>query len=212
MKIVAVDPFYLRMPGVTDAADGTQDSFLVRVRTDNGLEGWGESDASPLVSLAVYCCPMSHGNIISIGDSLAGETLESVDDIRRLHAKKEDPVAAILSATGGRGCDVVVDAAGTSPARQQGLKVTARGGVLAFVGLSDPATEMDVVDIINRELEIHGIYGYAPADYERALEVVAAGRIDVTSWVREFPLEDGPRVMDQLTTAPGDLVKASLTP
>ena len=87
MKIVAVDPFYLRMPGVTDAADGTQDSFLVRVRTDNGLEGWGESDASPLVSLAVYCCPMSHGNIISIGDSLAGETLESVDDIRRLHAK-----------------------------------------------------------------------------------------------------------------------------
>jgi L-alanine-DL-glutamate epimerase-like enolase superfamily enzyme len=87
MKIVAVDPFYLRMPGVTIAADGTQDSFLVRVRTDNGLEGWGESDASPLVSLAVYCCPMSHGNIISIHESLVGETLETVDDIRRIHAK-----------------------------------------------------------------------------------------------------------------------------
>ena len=66
MKIAAVDPFYLRMPDITTAADGTQDTLLVRVRTDTGLEGWGECDASPLVSLAVYCCPMSHGNIINI--------------------------------------------------------------------------------------------------------------------------------------------------
>ena len=39
MKITAVDPFYVKMPEVNDAADGTQDSFLVRVRTDEGLEG-----------------------------------------------------------------------------------------------------------------------------------------------------------------------------
>jgi len=129
-----------------------------------------------------------------------------------LHAKKEDPVAAILARTGGRGCDVVVDAAGYSPVRRQALSVTARGGVLALVGLSDAATEFDVGDIINRELEIHGIYGYAPGDYERALEAVAAGTLDVTSWVREFPLEEGQRIMEQLTTAPGDLVKASLSP
>ena len=87
MKITAVDPFYLRMPNITTAADGTQDTLLVRVRTDIGLEGWGECDASPLVSLAVYCCPMSHGNIINIRTSLIGETLESPDDVLRLSEK-----------------------------------------------------------------------------------------------------------------------------
>lgn len=87
MKITAVDPFYLRMPEITPAADGTQDTLLVRVRTDAGLEGWGECDASPLVSLAAYCCPMSHGNIISIRDSLLGERVAGPDDVRRLHAK-----------------------------------------------------------------------------------------------------------------------------
>jgi L-alanine-DL-glutamate epimerase-like enolase superfamily enzyme len=87
VKLEAIDCFYLRMPVVTDAADGTQDSFLVRVRADDGTEGWGESDASPLVSLAVYCCPSSHGNIISIRDSLAGERLEGPEDVGRLHAK-----------------------------------------------------------------------------------------------------------------------------
>jgi L-alanine-DL-glutamate epimerase-like enolase superfamily enzyme len=87
VKIVAVDPFYLKMPHVTDAADGQQDTMVVRVRTDEGLEGWGESDASPLVSMAVYCCPMSHGNIINIRETLLGERLDSPDDVRRLHAK-----------------------------------------------------------------------------------------------------------------------------
>ena len=84
MRITAVDPFYLRMPNITTAADGTQDTLLVRVRTDTGLEGWGECDASPLVSLAVYCCPMSHGNIINIRTSLIGEMLDSPDDVVRL--------------------------------------------------------------------------------------------------------------------------------
>jgi threonine dehydrogenase-like Zn-dependent dehydrogenase len=131
---------------------------------------------------------------------------------RPIHGKKSDPVASILEATGGQGCDVVVDAAGYSPTRQQGLKVVARGGVLGLVGLSDPTTEMDVLDIINREIEIHGVYGYAPADFRRALDLVASATVDVTSWVREFPLDDGQRVLDQLTSQPGDLVKASLVP
>ncbi len=87
MKITAVQPFYLKMPQITDAADGTQDTLLVRVCTDEGIEGWGECDASPLVSLAAYCCPMSHGNIINICESLIGETLDSPKDVLRLHEK-----------------------------------------------------------------------------------------------------------------------------
>jgi L-alanine-DL-glutamate epimerase-like enolase superfamily enzyme len=87
MKITSIDPIYLRMPEITTAADGTQDTLVVRVRTDRDLEGWGECDASPLVSLAAYCCPMSHGNIISIRESLLGERIDGPDDVRRLHAK-----------------------------------------------------------------------------------------------------------------------------
>src|SRR3954449_13283861 len=87
MKIVAVDPIYLKMPSITTAADGTQDTLLVRIRTDEGIEGWGECDASPLVSLSVYCCPMSHGNIINIRESLLGEKIDSAEDVRRLRAK-----------------------------------------------------------------------------------------------------------------------------
>src|SRR5256885_16099003 len=87
MKITSVDPIYLKMPSITTAADGTQDTLLVRIRTDEGIEGWGECDASPLVSLSVYCCPMSHGNIISIRESLVGERIDGPEDVRRLRGK-----------------------------------------------------------------------------------------------------------------------------
>ena len=87
MQIIAVDPFYLKMPQITDAADGTQDTLIVRIQTDEGITGWGECDASPLVSLAGYCCPMSHGNIINIRESLIGEILDNPNDVVRLHQK-----------------------------------------------------------------------------------------------------------------------------
>jgi L-alanine-DL-glutamate epimerase-like enolase superfamily enzyme len=87
VRITSVDPFYLRMPEITTAADGTQDTLLVRIRTEDGLEGWGECAASPLVSLAFYCCPMSHGDIINLRETLLGETVGSPADLRRLHRK-----------------------------------------------------------------------------------------------------------------------------
>ena len=52
MKIEAVDFFYVSMPEVTDAGDGSQDALLVRVAA-GGLVGWGECEASPLVGRLV---------------------------------------------------------------------------------------------------------------------------------------------------------------
>jgi L-alanine-DL-glutamate epimerase-like enolase superfamily enzyme len=86
VRITEIDAFYLAMPDIAPIADGTQDSFLVRVRTDTGLEGWGESDASPLVSMACYCCPPSHSNIVNLRESLLGRRLESVEDLHALRA------------------------------------------------------------------------------------------------------------------------------
>ena len=87
MKIEAIDLFYIALPEITRTADGSQDSLVVRIRTDNGLEGWGECDASPLISMAAYVMPMSHSNVININEALIGETLDSPEDVIRLRNK-----------------------------------------------------------------------------------------------------------------------------
>ncbi|MGE3829431.1 MAG: mandelate racemase/muconate lactonizing enzyme family protein [Parvibaculaceae bacterium] len=83
MKIENVDFFYLSMPEVTTAGDGSQDALLVRVNA-GGHVGWGECEASPLVSIAAYVTPMSHGACRPIAASVLGQTLNDASDITRI--------------------------------------------------------------------------------------------------------------------------------
>ncbi|HEX7896155.1 MAG TPA: alcohol dehydrogenase catalytic domain-containing protein [Planctomycetota bacterium] len=131
---------------------------------------------------------------------------------RAINPASADAVAAVLDATKGEGCDAVVDAAGVSATRQQAVRMCARGGTVGLVGLHDPESPLDCMDVIGREVAVHGVYGYTAAHFRKALDLVTAGKVDVTSWVREYPLEEGAAVLARLVTKPGDLVKASLTP
>jgi L-alanine-DL-glutamate epimerase-like enolase superfamily enzyme len=83
MRIEAVDFFYLSMPDILDIGDGSQDALLVRVRA-GGYVGWGECEASPLVSIAALVCPMSHGACKPVRDSVLGQSLDSPADIVRI--------------------------------------------------------------------------------------------------------------------------------
>lgn len=85
MKIDSVDFFYLSMPVVTDAGDGSQDALVVRVRA-GGIEAWGECEASPLTSIASFVCPMSHGACRPVGASVLEEDVSSPADIARIAA------------------------------------------------------------------------------------------------------------------------------
>jgi L-alanine-DL-glutamate epimerase-like enolase superfamily enzyme len=97
MKIDSVDFFYLSMPEVTTEGDGSQDALLVRV-SSGGHVGWGECEASPLVSIAAFVCPMSHGACRPVADSVLGQTLQGVADIARIAALVEYQSMDLLQA------------------------------------------------------------------------------------------------------------------
>jgi L-alanine-DL-glutamate epimerase-like enolase superfamily enzyme len=97
MKIEAIDFFYLSMPVVTDAGDGSQDALLVRISA-GGLTGWGECEASPLTSIAAYVCPMSHGACKPVRDVALGKPLDGEADIAALAAAVEIECMDLLQA------------------------------------------------------------------------------------------------------------------
>jgi L-rhamnonate dehydratase len=72
MKIIDVEAIHLRLPEVIARSDGTQDTLVVRVRTDAGIEGIGEVDSSPLVAKAVIEAPMSHQIARGLRDCVLG--------------------------------------------------------------------------------------------------------------------------------------------
>jgi L-alanine-DL-glutamate epimerase-like enolase superfamily enzyme len=80
MKIESVDFYYVAMPVVTDEGDGSQDARLVRVEAGGHL-GWGECEASPLVSITAFVALMSHGACRPVRDSVLGLIIEDPGDI-----------------------------------------------------------------------------------------------------------------------------------
>ncbi|MGH2614263.1 MAG: mandelate racemase/muconate lactonizing enzyme family protein [Thermomicrobiales bacterium] len=83
MRVEAVDFYYLSMPEVLDVGDGSQDLLLVRLQAGPYV-GWGECEASPLVSIASLVCPMSHSACKPVRDSVLGQTLDDVADVDRI--------------------------------------------------------------------------------------------------------------------------------
>ena len=83
MRIDSIDFVYLAMPEILDIGDGSQDALLVRICA-GGHVGWGECEAAPLVSIASLVCPMSHSACKPVQASVLGQTIDSVDDIRRI--------------------------------------------------------------------------------------------------------------------------------
>ncbi len=63
----------LRIPSVQSKTASSQDSVLVRVRTDCGLEGIGEADSSPEVVKAIVDAPFSHNIACGLRKILIGE-------------------------------------------------------------------------------------------------------------------------------------------
>jgi L-rhamnonate dehydratase len=74
MKITDVEGLVLR-PGEVDAtrADGTQDAFLVKIHTDEGITGVGEGDTSPYVAREMITMPASHSIARGFRELLVGE-------------------------------------------------------------------------------------------------------------------------------------------
>jgi L-iditol 2-dehydrogenase len=90
-----------------------------------------------------------------------------------------DLAAVVDDYTDGVGADVVVEASGAASSIGSTLDGVRRGGSVVFVGLADEATvPLDVLDVIDNELDVHGSFRYANT-YDTAVDLLAEGAVDV---------------------------------
>ena len=80
MKIIDIEPVHLSLPVIdTERGDGTQDTLLILVHTDEGITGIGEVDSSPLVAKAIVDAPASHSIAAGLRYLLVGEDPLDID-------------------------------------------------------------------------------------------------------------------------------------
>jgi len=132
---------------------------------------------------------------------------------RPLLVGRDDEAAAIHDATEGRGVDWAIEAVGISETASQAVELTRIGGHVTWIGNAQPLAEINMQSVVVGERTIAGSYGYTDAEFARALDLVAAGRVP-SDWIaaRRVTLESAPADFEALASGQWPCVKAALVP
>lgn len=83
----------------------------------------------------------------------------------------------------GRGADVAIDASGAEPSVHSAIHVLRTGGSYVQGGMGRDEITFPIMAACTKELNIKGSFRYSSGDYKLALQLVAAGKINVKQLV-----------------------------
>lgn len=110
-----------------------------------------------------------------------------------INSETEDPVKRVLQETGGRGADIVINAAPSTQAAAQAVLMARKGGkVMWFAGLppNDPTVHLDGNVVHYRDLTVYGTIAYTPRQFQLSVELVGSRKINPSRLVTDVvPLE-----------------------
>jgi L-iditol 2-dehydrogenase len=169
--------------------------------------------AGPQGLLAVQLARLAGASQI-IATDLMPHRLRLAEQLGATHVLRgdQDVAAIVKDLTDGWGAEFVVDAAGVAATRQQGIAALAPGGTFGLVGIGPGEVPVDFGPVINRELTLRGSYACSDDDFVRALELLAAGHIQVDPMLDEAPLGEGASCFERLMDPAEGLTKVLLTP
>jgi propanol-preferring alcohol dehydrogenase len=120
-------------------------------------------------------------------------------------------VESVKKLTDGLGADVVVQCADSPLAYEHAVAMAGPGGRVVFVGSSAEPFPVRPMDVIWRELTLHGSRGFVPADIEDAIALYLDRRVTVDHLVESVrPLEDANRALEDLRS--GRVLRSVLVP
>lgn len=125
-----------------------------------------------------------------------------------INGKKEDTVAVIKKLTGGKGCDLAIETAGTQITTTQLIQAAKKGSVIVLVGYSASGElTLPVGMALDKELTFKTVFRYRNI-YPAAIEAIASGKIAIKDIVTDyFELEDIQNALDLCVKNKAEVVK-----
>ena len=170
--------------------------------------------AGPIGLLAMQAFVQMRGARVLAAD-LSDERLEAATRCGAaeiVNPRTDDLVVRVLAATDGEGADIVIDAVGAAITKKQSIAATRPGGAAIWIGLHENEMTLDSYGVTLPQKSILGSYSASQEEMKTAIDLLASGKIDATSWTHIFPLSDGVEAVDRMMKAQGDDIKAVLTP
>jgi L-iditol 2-dehydrogenase len=131
-----------------------------------------------------------------------------------LRGDAPDVAEQILAANDGMGIEQVLVCTGALPVAEQALQVADLGGTVLYFAPLDPgqALTLDMNELWKRGVNLVHSYAGPPADMRAALDLIAAGKVDVASMItHRLPLSDTAEAFRLMLTA-GNSLKIIIEP
>jgi 2-desacetyl-2-hydroxyethyl bacteriochlorophyllide A dehydrogenase len=131
-----------------------------------------------------------------------------------VNVRETDPVQAVADLTGGLGADVVIETSGFPASSAIVLDVVRKEGKVAHIGWANDLPPLPVIPIMAKTLTVFGVGGNGGrGQYERSLELVRSGRIDLAPMVtHRFALDDVAEAFATAASKSGGAIKVVVEP
>ena len=126
-----------------------------------------------------------------------------------INGKEQDAVEAVRALTGGAGCDLVIETAGTEITTRQSIHMTKKGATIVLVGYSKTGEMTLPMSLaLDKELRFETVFRYRHI-YPMAIDAVAAGKVNLKGIVTDvFDFDDIQNAMDKSVSDKANIVKA----
>ena len=162
-----------------------------------------------LVSIiALKAMGVSKVYVVDIMEKRLEKALElGADEV--INGKEKDVVAEIIKLTDGKGCDLVIETAGTEITTVQAIHMAKKGTNIVLVGYSKTGEmTLPMSLVLDKELSFKTVFRYRHI-YPLAIEAVASGKVNLKGIVTDiFKLNDIQKAMDYSVNNKADIVKA----
>lgn len=131
-----------------------------------------------------------------------------------LDVTQTDLLPAVAELTGGLGADIVIETSGYPAASAAVLDCVRKEGRVAHIGYANDLPPLPVLPIMAKTLTVFGIGGNGGrGQYERSLELIRSGRIDLEPVVtHRYRLDDVEQAFATASSRSDGAIKVLVTP
>ncbi|MCD8145961.1 MAG: NAD(P)-dependent alcohol dehydrogenase [Clostridiales bacterium] len=126
-----------------------------------------------------------------------------------INSKEVDAVEKVMELTGGSGCDLTIETAGTEITTRQAIRFSKKGATIVLVGYSASGeVTLPIGMALDKELTFKTVFRYRHI-YPMAIDAVSSGRIDLKNLATNFfDFDDLQNAMDRSVSDKANIVKS----
>jgi len=109
-----------------------------------------------------------------------------------INPRKDRFIDRVIEITKGKMVDISIEAVGISPTANDSVSCLRIGGTAVWIGNAQKVIEINMQQIVTRELTIKGNYVYSFDEFKKSLVLLESGKIDVSPLMTDrYTLKDG---------------------